>query len=134
MPARSKATRSGTRRRHRRRLFNPARIRDPAMSLAFRSLHPGFAAEVTGIDLTVPISAEDVAAIDAGMDEHAVLIFRDQPLTDQMQLDFTRRFGELENYNTPGHIRKQTASRLGPGMADFSNLDKDGRIMSETDR
>ena len=68
------------------------------------------------------------------MDQYAVLVFRDQPLTDQQQLDFTRHFGELEGYNTPGHIRKRTDSRLGPGIADFSNLDKSGNIMSDQDR
>ena len=104
------------------------------MSLNFRKLHPVFAAEVTGIDLTRPVSRDDIAAIEAGMDEYAVLVFPGQPLTDQQQLDFTRNFGELEGYNTPGHIRKQTESRLGPGMADFSNLDKSGAIMSDQDR
>jgi alpha-ketoglutarate-dependent 2,4-dichlorophenoxyacetate dioxygenase len=104
------------------------------MSLTFRKLHPVFAAEVTGIDLTRPVSLDDVAAIEAGMDEYAVLVFPGQALTDQQQLDFTRNFGELEGYNTPGHIRKQTESRLRPGMADFSNLDKTGAIMSDQDR
>src|SRR5580693_10061721 len=101
------------------------------MSLTFRKLHPGFAAEVTGIDLARPVSTDDVAAIEAGMDEYAVLVFPGQPLTDQQQLDFTRNFGELEGYNTPGHIRRQADSRLGAGMADFSNLDKFGNIMSD---
>jgi alpha-ketoglutarate-dependent 2,4-dichlorophenoxyacetate dioxygenase len=104
------------------------------MSLDFHPLHPVFAAEVIGIDLTQPISADDVAAIDAGMDEYAVLVFRDQKVTDAQQLTFTRHFGELEGYNTPGHIRKRADSRLGAGMADFSNLDKNGDIMSDTDR
>jgi alpha-ketoglutarate-dependent 2,4-dichlorophenoxyacetate dioxygenase len=104
------------------------------MSLTFRKLHPVFVAEVTGIDLTRPVSLDDAAAIEAAMDEYAVLVFPGQPLTDQQQLDFTRNFGELEGYNTPGHIRKQTESRLGPGMADFSNLDKSGAIMSDQDR
>jgi alpha-ketoglutarate-dependent 2,4-dichlorophenoxyacetate dioxygenase len=104
------------------------------MSLTFRNLHPVFAAEVTGIDLTRPVSADDAAAIEAGMDEYAVLVFPGQPLTDQQQIDFTRNFGELEGYNSPGHIRKQADSRLGAGMADFSNLDKTGNIMSDQDR
>jgi len=104
------------------------------MSLSFRKLHSVFAAEVTGIDLTRPVSPDNVAAIEAGMDEYAVLVFPGQPLSDQQQLDFTRNFGELEGYNSPGHIRKQTESRLGPGMADFSNLDKSGAIMSDQDR
>ena len=68
------------------------------------------------------------------MDQYAVLVFPDQDITDEQQLAFTRHFGELENYATGGHIRKRADSRLGPGMADFSNLDKDGRIMSAEDR
>ena len=104
------------------------------MHLTVRQLHPVFAGEVTGIDLTQPISTADVAAIEAAMDEFAVLVFPGQPLTDQQQLDFTRNFGDLEGYNTPGHIRRQSESRLGPGMADFSNLDKSGAIMSDQDR
>jgi alpha-ketoglutarate-dependent 2,4-dichlorophenoxyacetate dioxygenase len=104
------------------------------MHLTFRQLQPVFAGEVTGINLTRPLSTDAAAAIEAGMDEFAVLVFPNQPLTDQQQLDFTRNFGELEGYNTPGHIRKQTESRLGPGMADFSNLDKSGAIMSDQDR
>jgi len=103
-------------------------------NMNFRNLHPVFAAEVTGIDLTRPIGPDDIAAIEAGMDEYAVLVFPDQKLTDQQQLNFTRNFGDLESYNTPGHIRKQAESRLGPGMADFSNLDKSGAIMSADDR
>ena len=104
------------------------------MSPTFRSLHPTFAAEITGVDLTQPLSPSDVAAIEAGMDEYAVLVFPGQPLTDQQQIGFTRHFGELEGYNTPGHIRRQTESRLGAGIADFSNLDKSGNIMSDQDR
>jgi alpha-ketoglutarate-dependent 2,4-dichlorophenoxyacetate dioxygenase len=104
------------------------------MGLTFRKLHSVFAAEVTGIDLTEPLSQDDVASIEAAMDEYAVLVFPDQKLTDQQQIDFTRNFGELEGYNTPGHIRKQTDSRLGAGIVDFSNLDKSGAIMSDQDR
>ena len=104
------------------------------MTVTFRQLHPVFAGEVSGIDCRQPLSPADVAAVEAGMDQYAVLVFRDQALTDQQQLDFTRHFGELEGYNTPGHIRKQSESRLGAGMADFSNLDKSGNIMSDQDR
>lgn len=104
------------------------------MSLTFRPLHPVFAAESTGIDLTRALCPDDVAAIEAGMDQYAVLVFPGQPLTDEQQIDFTRQLGELEGYNTPGHIRKRTDSRLGSGIADFSNLDKSGAIMSDQDR
>src|SRR5215469_379584 len=68
------------------------------------------------------------------MDEYAVLVFRDQNITDEEQIAFTRHFGELESYQTAGHIRKREDQRLGPGIADFSNLDKYGNIMSDQDR
>ena len=104
------------------------------MSLSIDPLHPTFAGEVSGIDCRAPLSADEVAAVEAGMDRYAVLVFRDQNISDAQQLAFTRHFGELESYNTPGHIRKREESRLGPGMADFSNLDRAGKIMSAEDR
>jgi alpha-ketoglutarate-dependent 2,4-dichlorophenoxyacetate dioxygenase len=104
------------------------------MPVSFRQLHPAFAAEVSGIDCGKALGVEEVVAVEAGMDRYAVLVFPDQNSTDEQQLAFTRHFGELENYATGGHIRQRTDSRLGPGMADFSNLDKDGRVMSAEDR
>jgi alpha-ketoglutarate-dependent 2,4-dichlorophenoxyacetate dioxygenase len=104
------------------------------MSVSIRPLHPVFAAEVYGIDCRASLGAQEIEAVDAGMNEYAVLVFRGQDITDQQQLAFTRHFGELENYNTPGHVRKREDQRLGPSIADFSNLDKDGNIMSGEDR
>jgi alpha-ketoglutarate-dependent 2,4-dichlorophenoxyacetate dioxygenase len=93
-----------------------------------------FIGEVAGVDCAAPLDLGDIAAIDEGMDRYAVLIFRDQPLSDEAQLVFTRQFGKLEKYETPGDIRKPTDHRLGPGIADFSNLTPDGKIMSADDR
>ena len=104
------------------------------MPISIRQIHPAFAGEVSGIDCREPLRSDDVAAIEAGMDKHAVLVFRNQHITDDQQLAFTRHFGELENYKTGGHIRKRTDSRLAPGIADFSNLDRNGRIISAEDR
>src|SRR5262245_5868041 len=104
------------------------------MSVSIRPLHPVFVGEVAGADCREPLGRKDVAAVEAGMDQYAVLVFRDQNITDEEQIAFTRHFGELEGYNSPGHIRKPAEQRLGPGIADFSNLDKDGRIMSAEDR
>jgi alpha-ketoglutarate-dependent 2,4-dichlorophenoxyacetate dioxygenase len=104
------------------------------MAVSIQPLHPIFAGEVTGVDCSRPLSPQAISAIEAGMDRYAVLVFRDQPLTDQQQIAFTRHFGELEGYNTPGHIRRRDDSRLGSGIADFSNLDKSGNVMSDQDR
>ncbi len=104
------------------------------MSLSIRPLRGAFAGEVSGVDITAPLDGADVAAIEAGMDAYAVLVFHDQHLTDEQQIAFTLNFGELESYKTPGHIRKGEDQRLGPGIADFSNLDRHGQIMSVEDR
>ncbi len=53
-------------------------------------LHPDFAGEVSGIDISAPLSPDAVAAIEAGMDRYAVLVFRDQPLTDAQQSTYRR--------------------------------------------
>ena len=104
------------------------------MAVSIRPLHPVFVGEVEGVDCREPLGPVEVAAIEAGMDEYAVLVFREQPISDEQQIAFTCHFGELESYATPGHMRQRGEQRLGPGIADFSNLDKDGRIMSAEDR
>ena len=63
------------------------------MTLSIRPLNPEFAGEVSGVDITQPLSRDEVAAIEAGMDRYAVLVFRDQHLTDDAQRAFTRNFG-----------------------------------------
>jgi alpha-ketoglutarate-dependent 2,4-dichlorophenoxyacetate dioxygenase len=104
------------------------------MPISIQPLTPNFAGEVAGIDCRKPLDPGEVAAIERGMDRYAVLVFRDQSLNDEEQIAFTRHFGELENYAIGGNIRKHEDTRLGPGIIDFSNLDKDGNIMSAEDR
>jgi alpha-ketoglutarate-dependent 2,4-dichlorophenoxyacetate dioxygenase len=104
------------------------------MPVSIRKLHPVFVGEVAGVDCAKPLAPDAVAAIEAGMDQCAVLVFRDQDLTDVQQIAFTRNFGELENYSTLGNISGATDRRLGPGIADFSNLGKDGQVLSPEER
>ena len=53
------------------------------MTVSIRQLHPLFAGEVHGADLRRPLTPDEVAAIEAGMDRYAVLVFHDQPLADE---------------------------------------------------
>jgi alpha-ketoglutarate-dependent 2,4-dichlorophenoxyacetate dioxygenase len=99
------------------------------MPIAIRQITPVFAGEVSGVDITRPISKEDVAAIEAGMDKYAVLVFRDQRLTDEQQMAFSRNFGAIENAHG-GNITKPENKRLAAGMNDVSNLGKDGKPLS----
>jgi alpha-ketoglutarate-dependent 2,4-dichlorophenoxyacetate dioxygenase len=105
------------------------------MSLAIHPLTPsGFAGEVSGIDLTRPLSPEQVAAIDAGMDRYGVLVFHDQRFEDTTQLAFSRYFGELE-VSSGAEMSKAQDRRLPQmEMADISNLDRDGKLRAASDR
>lgn len=103
------------------------------MSLSIRQIHPQFVGEVSGVDITRPLSREDVAAIDAGMDKYAVLVFHEQFLTDEQQKAFTLNFGAIENARG-GNVTKPEDKRLGEGMNDVSNLAKDGKPLARDSR
>lgn len=103
------------------------------MSLSIRQIHPVFVGEVLGIDLKRPLSKADVAAIEAGMDRYAVLVFRKQELTDDEQLAFSLNFGAIEGAQG-GNITKANEYRLKQGMVDVSNLDQSGKPLDRNDR
>jgi alpha-ketoglutarate-dependent 2,4-dichlorophenoxyacetate dioxygenase len=103
------------------------------VSLSFQKLHPHFVAEVSPIDLRRVHDAATLAEIRAGMDEYAVLVFHDQPFTDEEQLAFAKRFdGELHTRTGAAALGK---SRLGnEALSDISNLDETGDVMKSGDR
>jgi len=103
------------------------------MSLSIRQIHPVFVGEVSGVDITRPLTPDEVKAIDAGMDEYAVLVFHDQKLTDEQQMTFTVNFGRLE-VARGGNITKPEERRLQIGMNDVSNIAKDGRLHERDSR
>lgn len=105
------------------------------MRLSIRPLTAsGFAAEVSGIDLTKPLSREQVQAIDDGMDQYGVLVFHEQRFTDDTQMAFSRQFGELE-VSSGAELSKANERRpLRKEMADISNLDAAGKLRTATDR
>jgi alpha-ketoglutarate-dependent 2,4-dichlorophenoxyacetate dioxygenase len=103
------------------------------MPLETRQIGPCFAAEADGIDLTRPLSKDDVAAIHAGMDEYAVLVFHDQKLDDEQQLAFTRSLGEIE-HAIGTSLRAPDEYRLPTTFADVSNLDKNHKVFERDDR
>ncbi len=67
------------------------------MALTINVLHPVFAGEVSGVDLTRPISRETPPRSTTGMDRYGVLVFHDQDITDEQQIAFSRNFGALES-------------------------------------
>jgi alpha-ketoglutarate-dependent 2,4-dichlorophenoxyacetate dioxygenase len=96
------------------------------MALQLKPLHPVFAAEASGIDITQPLAPRDVAAINAGMNQYAVLVFRGQPLSMQQQLDFAGSFGPLDIGLKRVLQRKERLP--DERLIDISNVDLGGAV------
>jgi alpha-ketoglutarate-dependent 2,4-dichlorophenoxyacetate dioxygenase len=103
------------------------------MPVKTRQIGPCFAAEVEGVDISQPLSAEDVATIHAGMDRYAVLVFHDQKVDDAQQLAFTQSLGSIE-HAIGTSLRAPDEYRLPTTFADVSNLDKDNQVFARDDR
>ena len=103
------------------------------MAITIRPITPVVAGEVAGVDLTKAMTPQEVAAIEAGMDRHAVLVFHGQNITDEQQQAFSKNFGPLENARG-GNITKDGDKRLPEGMNDVSNLGKDGKPLPKDSR
>jgi alpha-ketoglutarate-dependent 2,4-dichlorophenoxyacetate dioxygenase len=96
------------------------------MPLYLKPLHPVFAAVASGIDLTQPLSERDVAAVNDGMNRYAVLVFRNQPLTAQQQIDFAKSFGPLDIGLKRVFQRKERLP--DERLIDISNVDTSGAV------
>ena len=96
-----------------------------------KPLHPLFAAEMLGEDLRREPSAALVAAVNEAMAQYAVLIVRDQQLSDEQHLRFARGFGPLELPPHMGMSRLPGPRRIAPGLYDVSNLGADGNLLPQ---
>ena len=78
-------------------------------------------AEIKGLDVRQPMPRETVAAVREALLTHCMVFFRDQTISEQEQVAFTRYFGE-----PAVHVRKQ-AARATKEIMMVSNLKKDGK-------
>ena len=93
------------------------------MAVRVRKLHPLIGAEVTGVSLAEPLGARTVATLKEAWHRHAVLVFPDQPITDEQQVAFSRNFGELEIFP-----QSENRSSRVPEIFQITNVGEDGRI------
>lgn len=86
-------------------------------------LGPGFAAEVRGAGMAEVAAGDDVyAVVRAAFEEHSVLVFRNQPVTDELQVAFSRRFGPLET-------AKAASRGEGTPFSILTNVEPDGSLV-----
>jgi len=102
------------------------------MSITVEQLHPLFAGQVTGVDLREPLDDATIKEIDTAISRLGVLVFPNQFITDAQQMEFSRRFGDLET--TVKLYRTDYTPRLDPHVSDVSNLDENNQIRGKDDR
>ena len=99
-------------------------------------LHPLFAAELVGADLTQPPTEDLVEVVEAAMARYGVLVVRDAEITDEQHIRFSRAFGPLEIPSRPKGAPRRVASELfAAGNLDVNGnivpYDKDGQNLSK---
>lgn len=106
------------------------------MALSIRPIdpvsRPFFGGVASGIDITKPLSKEQAAEIEKGMDEFGVMVFHGQHFSDESQVAFSRNFGELEL--ATNNLRDTKEQRLGAHIADISNLDANNNVLARENR
>jgi len=86
-------------------------------------LGPGFAAELRGITLAEVASDNAAyAAARAAFEAHSVLVLRNQDVTDETQLAFSRRFG-------PPEVTKVGSEGTGSHFVILSTIGADGKVV-----
>jgi alpha-ketoglutarate-dependent taurine dioxygenase len=97
-----------------------AQTKEQAFEL--RPLHPLFAAEIIGFDISAPADDAAVAAIAEALGHYGVLVFRDQKhVTPEQQIAFSRAFGVLEI-----HVQKKFLLKDHPEILIVSNVVENG--------
>ena len=86
-------------------------------------LSPAAGVAITGADLSRPLPSDFRDEVHAAFLEHHVLVFRDQDLSKEAQLDFTLQFGEIETQHVGRHV---AADRYGV-VHTVSNIGEDGQ-------
>ena len=95
--------------------------------VTFTPLHSLFAARVTGIDIARGIDAPTAAALRDAIEQHQVLVFPGQCISDAAQIAFSKGFGPLETTRPQGN-------GAGTELITLSNIGPDGSILPPTDR
>jgi alpha-ketoglutarate-dependent 2,4-dichlorophenoxyacetate dioxygenase len=103
------------------------------MKLQFKTIHPIFAAEANEIDLRNVFDATVLKDIRTALDHYAVIVFRDQKMTNDEHLEFTQRLDS--KLHTQTSLSVITKNRFGnEALSDVANVDENGQLMAADDR
>ncbi|SFI46694.1 taurine dioxygenase [Collimonas sp. OK307] len=97
-------------------------------SFEIRPIEGPLGAEILGLDLRLPVSAQDLARIRAALVRHNVLVFREQRITPEQHVAFSRRFGPLQV-----HVLNRFHLQGHPEILIVSNVIEDGKPIGLVD-
>src|SRR5688500_6913263 len=100
--------------------------------ISIEPVMPEFVAVIGGVDLS-RLTDDVFLKIEAAFERYAVLVFHDQPISEEQQLAFATRFGPLEVSDQPFVATPGGKRRIQVGFSDISNLDEHGRLLEEND-
>jgi taurine dioxygenase len=100
------------------------------MPLVVKPLSPALGAEIAGVDLREDLSAETFAEILDTWHKHLVILFRDQSLSEDGQIRFAQRFGELQKRTRPPEAINEAGHTKYPQLTMLvSNIRENGRLI-----
>lgn len=94
----------------------------PTQNFEVRPFSAAVGAEIVGLDLSRPLNDADFARVHQAHLDYNVVVFRDQRITPQQQIDFSRRFGVLQI-----HVLKQFLLEGHPEIFIISNIKENGQ-------
>jgi taurine dioxygenase len=97
------------------------RTSTPSQTFEVRPFDAPVGAEIVGLDISRPIDDADFARIHRAHLDHHVLVFRDQRVSPDAHIAFSRRFGELEI-----HVLHQFQLPRHPEILIVSNILENG--------
>ena len=93
--------------------------------MIFEPVHPEFGARVCGVNLSLPLDDASFRQIDEALNQYSFLLFENQQMDDQIQLDITRRFGQLEEEHVSYYSRGEITY-----IGTVGNIDERGNKVS----
>ncbi len=93
--------------------------------LKLAPLSDALGAEVLGLDLGKPISKEHAQVLSKALDDHAVLLFRDQDISEAEQVRLAHVFGEPSLRSRPDNLRAED-NEYARAIGLVTNIRKDG--------
>ena len=100
------------------------------MPLVVKPLSPALGAEISGVDLREDLSAETFAEILDTWHKHLVILFRNQSLSEDDQISFAQRFGELQKRTRPPEAINEAGHTKYPQLTMLvSNIRENGKLI-----